>query len=108
MNALHFSTLDLSGYWQVEVEPGDQEKTVFCILEGLFEFNVMLFGLCNASVTFQQLMDSVLSGLHWRDCLVYIDDIVVVGKSFEEHLHNLQQVLEWLYTSRTGTTAPQM
>ena len=56
----------------------------------------MPFELCNAPATFQRLMDSVLAGLHWRDCLVYIDDIVVVGKSFEEHLHNLQQVLERL------------
>ena len=95
--ATFFSTLDLrSGYWQVEVDPGDREKTAFCTPEGLFEFNVMPFGLCNAPATFQRLMDSVLAGLHWRDCLVYIDDIVVVGKSFEEHLHNLQQVLERL------------
>ena len=41
-------------------------------------------------------MDSVLAGLHWKSCLVYIDDIVVVGKSIDEHLLNLQQVLERL------------
>lgn len=92
-----FSTLDLrSGYWQVEMDPKDQEKTAFCTSEGLFEFNMMSFGLCNAPATFQQLMDSVLAGLHWRNCLVYIDDIVVIGKSFDEHLYNLQQVLERL------------
>ena len=56
----------------------------------------MPFGLCNAPATFQRLMDSVLAGLHWRNCLVYIDDIVVIGKSFDEHLCNLQQVLERL------------
>ena len=95
--ATFFSTLDLrSGYWQVEVDPGNREKTAFCAPEGLFEFNVMPFGLCNAPATLQWLMDSVLASLHWRDCLVYINDIVVVGKSFEEHLHNLQQVLEHL------------
>ena len=45
-----FSTLDLlSGYWQVEVDPKDREKTTFCIPEGLFEFRVMPFGLCNAT-----------------------------------------------------------
>lgn len=86
-----FSTLDFrSGYWQVEVNPKDPEKTAFCMPEGLFEFNMMPFGLCNAPVTFQQLMESVLAGLHWRNCLVYIDDIIVIGKSFDEHLHNLQ------------------
>ena len=56
----------------------------------------MPFGLCNAPATFQRLMDSVLAGLHWKTCLVYIDDIIVVGKSFDEHLCNLQAVFERL------------
>ena len=77
-----FSTLDLrSGYWQVEMDPTDQEKTAFCTPERLFEFNVMPFGLCNTPATFQRLMDSVLAGLHRKSCLVYINDIVVVGTS---------------------------
>ena len=92
-----FSTLDLkSGYWQVEVAPEDHEKTAFCTQEGLFEFNVMPFGLCNAPATFQRLMDSVLAGLQWSSCLVYLDDIIIMGRSFEEHLKNLQHVLERL------------
>ena len=54
---------------------------------------MMPFGLCNASATFQRLMDRVLHGLKWHNCLVYIDDIVVVGGSMREHLHNLGCVL---------------
>ena len=92
-----FSKLDLrSEYCQVEMDPKDQEKTAFCIPEGLFEFNVMPFGLCNAPARFQWLMDFVLAGLHWRNCLVYVNGIVVIGKSFEGHLYNLQQILERL------------
>ena len=92
-----FSTLDLvSGYWQVEVDPNDQPKTAFCTTEGLFQFKVMPFGLCNAPATFQRLLDLVLAGLQWSHCLVYLDDVIVLGRSFTEHLQNLQAVFKRL------------
>ena len=92
-----FSTLDLiSGYWQVEMNSDDQEKTAFCTLDGLFEFKVMPFGLCNAPATFQQLMDMVLTGLQWSSCLVYLDDVIVLGRNFAEHLRNLRDVFQHL------------
>ena len=92
-----FSTLDLkSGYWQVEVEEQHREKTAFCTHEGLFQFNVMPFGLCNAPATFQRLMDMVLTGLQWSSCIVYIYDIIVVGRTFDEHLQNLKEVFKRL------------
>ena len=56
----------------------------------------MPFGLCNAPATFQQLTDMVLAGIQWSSCLVYLDDIIVVGKTFEEHLRNLAQVFDQL------------
>lgn len=92
-----FSTLDLkSGYWQVGLEPKDKEKTAFSIGEGLWQFTVMPFGLCNAPATFERLMENVLRGLSWETCLVYLDDIIVLGKSFEHHLENLEQVFRRL------------
>ena len=93
-----FSTLDLiSGYWQVEVHPGDKEKTAFCTSEGLYEFNVMPFGLCNRPATFQRLMNLLLAGIQWSSCLVYLDDIIVLGKTFEDHLKHLSQVFQRLH-----------
>ena len=81
------STLDLlSGYWQVEIAQSDKEKAAFCVPDGLFQFNVMPFGLCNALAIFQCLMDTVLAGLHWERCLVYLDDIIILGKTLEDHI----------------------
>ena len=96
-----FTTLDLlSGYWQVEVEPSDKQKTAFCTPEVLYKFNVMSFGYCNAPATFQRLMDMVPARIQWSSCLVYLDYIIVVGKSFEEHLSNLAQVFDQLRSAR--------
>ena len=73
-----FSTLDLaSGYWQVEVAKEDREKTAFSTHQGLYQFRVMPFGLCNAPGTFERLMEITMRGLQWRTCLVYLDDIIV-------------------------------
>ena len=66
-----FSTLDLaSGYWQVELTPRARKAAAFCSRKGLFEWNVMPFGLCNAPATFQRLMDRVLAGMQWETCLL--------------------------------------
>ena len=53
----------------------------------------MPFGLCNAPATFERLMSQVMRGLHWKRCLVYIDDILVFGNDFEFALHSLELVL---------------
>ncbi|GBM62391.1 Transposon Ty3-I Gag-Pol polyprotein [Araneus ventricosus] len=92
-----FTTLDLkSGYWQVEVRPEDREKTAFTTGQGLWQFKVMPFGLCNAPATFERLMETVLRGLSSEACLVYLDDIIIVGRTFEEHLNNLRKVFQRL------------
>ena len=92
-NSKYFSTLDLaSGYWQVTMDSDSQEKTAFTTHRGLYEFSVMPFGLCNAPATFQRLMKQVLDGLIGQSCMVYLDDVLVIGKNFEEQLENLEKV----------------
>ena len=92
-----FSTLDMcSGYWQVEVDPKDKPKTAFATKRGLFQFRVMPFGLCNAPATFERLVETILSGLQWEICLVYLDDIIVIAKSFDEMMLNLETIFSRL------------
>ena len=88
-----FSTLDLaSGYWQVAMEPRDREKTAFITRYGIYEFNVMPFGLCNAPATFQRLMDHVYDGIAWKFVVVYLDDTIIFSRTFNEHLDHLKRV----------------
>ena len=88
-----FSTLDLqSGYWQVPVSPGDQEKTAFCPGPGtgLFQFRRMPFSLTGAPSTFQHLMDKVLRGLPF--VTIYLNDILVHSATDQKHCQHLQEV----------------
>jgi len=90
-----FSTLDLkSGYWQVALHPEDKEKTAFSTGQGLWKFTVVPFGLCNAPATFERLMESVLRGLTYDACLVYLDDVIVSGRTFQEQLDKLRKVFQ--------------
>ena len=93
-NQQWFSTMDLaSGYWQVAMSPDAQKKAAFVTNEGLFQFRVMPFGLCNAPATFERLMDRVLCGMRWSRCLVYLDDVISFGKSVPEAIWRLEEVL---------------
>lgn len=99
-NAKYFSSMDLkTGYWQIQVDERDREKTAFITPDGLYEFKVMPFGLCSAPATFQRLMDTVLAGLKWQICLVYLDDVVVFAANFSDHLKRLRTVLEAIKSS---------
>ncbi|UYV72084.1 hypothetical protein LAZ67_9001766 [Cordylochernes scorpioides] len=89
-----YSTMDLkSGYWQISVDESDREKTAFITPDGLFEFKVMPFGLCNAPATFERMMDGLLKGLRWTICLCYLDDVVVFADNFSDHLARIEAVL---------------
>ncbi|GFV69496.1 retrovirus-related Pol polyprotein from transposon 17.6 [Trichonephila clavipes] len=56
----------------------------------------MPFGLCNAPATFERLMETVLKGLTFEACLIYLDDVIIGGRTFEEHLQNSRKVLSKL------------
>ena len=95
--ATYFTTLDLtSGYWQVEVDEQDEEKTASSTPKCHFDFNVMPFCLTNAPATFQRLMGCVLAGLTEEQCLIYLDDMVVFSKTFEENIERLGNVFRAL------------
>ena len=86
----YFSCLDFrSSYWQVEVDDESKLKTAFTTHNGLFEFRKMQFGLTNAPSTFQRLMHAVLRGLQYDICLVYLDDIIIFSRTFDDHLQHL-------------------
>ena len=89
-----FNTVDMSsGYYQIELPEEDMHKTAFITRYGLFEYQRMPFGLCNAHATFQRAMTLILRGLTWEHVLAYLDDIIILGKSFEDSMENLIEVL---------------
>src|SRR6266540_3060203 len=92
-----FTSLDLvSGYWQVEIKPKSREVTAFITLWGLFEWNRMLFSLCNAPAIFQWLMNQVLRKYLRKFILVYLDNIIIYSKTFEEYKEHVRLVFEAL------------
>ena len=99
IGAKYFSKLDLrSGYWQVEMEEADKEKTAFTVGSlGFFECNRMAFGLTNAPATFQRLMERCMGELNLKECLIFLDDILIFSDTFEEHIKRLNAVFSRLH-----------
>lgn len=92
-----FTTLDLaSGYNQVPVAEQDKPKTAFCTPFGLFEWNRMPFGLCNAPSTFQRLMQRMFGDQQGQSLLLYLDDIIVFSSTVSQHLQRMEIVLSRL------------
>ena len=92
---LFYSSCDMtSSYWQIPLEPSDSHKTAFVTKYGLFEHCRMPFGLCNAPATFMRAMNFVLRGLTWSVVLAFLDDVLILGKSSQEHFDNVRLVLD--------------
>jgi len=93
----YFRAFDLrSSYHQVPMDMKDADKTTFIVRTGTYRFRRVPFGLCNAGLTFQRVMDMALIGLNFNMCLVYLDDIIVYSKTVEEHLVRLKKLFDRL------------
>ena len=94
----HYSTFDLnSGFWQVPMDEESKQYTAFTLGSmGLYEWESMPFGLCNALPTFQRLMQNCLGELNLTYCLIYLDDMIVFSEMPEEHLQRMRVVFDHL------------
>ena len=96
--AAHYSTFDMnSGFWQVPMDEKSKQYTAFTLGSmGLYEYESMPFGLCNAPPTFQRLMQNCLGELNLTHCLIYLDDMIVFSETPEEHLWRMCVVFDCL------------
>ena len=98
--AKFISKLDLTkGYWQIPLSTETKEKSAFITPYGLYQFNVMPFGMKSAPATFQRMINKVLSGLD-TFAGAYLDDILIYSKTFEDHLVHLEKVFDCLQEAK--------
>ena len=96
-----FSKLGLAqGYHQIAMAEESMEKTAFCTNLGQWEYLVMPFGLCNAPSTFQRLMNTIFEKEINSFVLVYLDDILIYGRSMGEHWDHLRNALDKLHPAK--------
>ena len=90
--AAHYSTFDMnSGFWQVHMDEESKQYTAFTLGSmGLYECESMPFGLRNAPLTFQRLIQNCLGELNLTYCLIYLDDVIVFSEMPEEHLRRMR------------------
>ena len=93
----YFSSLDMkSGYHQIFLTPETSEKTAFCVNSGTYRWLRLSFGLQQAGQCFQMLMAELFRNLTFKCLIVYIDDILVFSRTFEDHCRDLQEVFSRL------------
>jgi transposase InsO family protein len=97
----YFTKLDLkSGYHQIRIHSDDKDKSTFVTSHGTFRFNVMPQGLKNSPSNFQRLMYDLLVNSRWDYTLVYLDDVIIFSRTFNEHTHHLNEILSTLSSAR--------
>nr|GFB14701.1 reverse transcriptase domain-containing protein [Tanacetum cinerariifolium] len=93
-NEYYYFLDGFSGYFQIPIDPKDQEKTTFTCPYGTFAYKRMSFGLCNAPETFQRCMMVIFHDMIEQTMEVFMDDFSVFGNSFSTCLTNLQKILK--------------
>lgn len=103
-DARYLSSIDIAkAFWNIELNPADRDKTAFYVPgRGMYRFVVMPFGLTNAPATQQRLMDALFTPEFDNKVFCYLDDVIVVSKSFDEHISLLLKV--WQKLSYAGLT----
>ncbi|GKC86269.1 reverse transcriptase domain-containing protein [Tanacetum coccineum] len=91
----YFCFLDgFFGYFQIPIDPMDQEKTTFTCPFGTYTYRRMPFGLCNAPATFQRCMLAIFHDMIEESVEVFMNDFSVFGNSFDNCLNNLDKMLQ--------------
>ena len=94
-NASFVTKMDLlKGYWQVKMTDRAKAISAFVTMGGLYQYNVLPFGMKNSGSSFQRLMNKILKGV--KGCFVYIDDILLYTESWPEHVELLEEVFKKL------------
>lgn len=93
--AEYFTTLDLnSGYWQLPMDEESRQYTAFSTYDNHYEFLRMPMGLSNAAASFSKLMSTVMSGLVGQAVHIYLDDLIIMSRTWKEHIQNIANVLK--------------
>ncbi|GJX02824.1 reverse transcriptase domain-containing protein [Tanacetum coccineum] len=93
-NEYYYFLDGFSGYFQIPIDPQDQEKTTFTCPYGTFAYRRMPFGLCNAPGTFQRCMMAIFHDMIEETMEVFMDDFSVFGDSFSSCLSHLDKMLK--------------
>nr|GEZ26083.1 reverse transcriptase domain-containing protein [Tanacetum cinerariifolium] len=93
-NQYYYFLDGFSGYFQIPIDPKDQEKTTFTFPYGTFAYRRMPFGLCNAPGTFQRCMMMIFHDMIEKTMEVFMDDFSVFGDSFQSCLSHLKKMLK--------------
>ena len=98
--ARYYTKINLkNAYHLVRIAKGKEWKTTFCTRYGLFEWLVMPFGLSNAPLAFQRLMNEIFANLLDVSVVIYLNDILIYSNSLEDHKGHIKEILHQLHTN---------